>query len=326
MADQDHLAILLQGVQAWNTWRAKHVDVKPDLREADLREADLREAYLREADLERADLSGAHLYRCDLHGSHLYRANLRETDLREANLNRADLREADLRGANLQYALLVGANFERANLSNCAVYGASAWNVHLEDAIQTNLAINGPNDPIITVDDLEVAQFIYLLLDHQKLRNVITAVTLRGVLILGRFSDGGLQRLQALAAKLREMGYLPMMFDFDRPSDRNYTETVQTLAGLSRFVVADLSGPSVPQELQATVPHFKIPFVLIMGADGRPYALVKDIEEYPWVVRPPVFYADTVDLVNLTPSRIVAPAEDIYQKRQSERNDLFRRE
>jgi hypothetical protein len=69
---------------------------------------------------------------------------------------------------------------------------------------------------------------------------------------------GGLEALQAIAAKLREENYLPIIFDFQRPQDRNYTETVKTLAGLVRFIIADLSGPSVPQELYATVPHFKI--------------------------------------------------------------------
>ena len=62
------------------------------------------------------------------------------------------------------------------------------------------------------------------------------------MLILGRFSNGGLEVLEALAAMLREMKYLPIIFDFDRPSDRNYTETIMTLAGLSRFVVADRAG------------------------------------------------------------------------------------
>jgi hypothetical protein len=59
-------------------------------------------------------------------------------------------------------------------------------------------------EPVISVDDLEVAQFIYLLLNHQKLRNVLNTVTQRGVLLLGRFGDGGLEVLQTVAARLRE--------------------------------------------------------------------------------------------------------------------------
>jgi hypothetical protein len=101
------------------------------------------------------------------------------------------------------------------------VYGASVWNAKLEGAKQDNLIITPHGEPPITVDDLEIAQFIYLLLNHKKLRNVLNAVTERGVLLLGRFGGGGLEVLHALAARLREEKYLPIIFDFDRPYDRN---------------------------------------------------------------------------------------------------------
>ena len=42
---------------------------------------------------------------------------------------------------------------------------------------------------MITVDDLEVAQFIYLLLNRRKLRNVLTTLGEKAVLILGRFTE-----------------------------------------------------------------------------------------------------------------------------------------
>lgn len=66
---------------------------------------------------------------------------------------------------------------------------------------------------------------------------MLNAVTERGVLILGRFALGGRALLQSVAAELKESGYLPIIFDFDRPDDRNFTETIMTLAGLSRFNV-----------------------------------------------------------------------------------------
>jgi hypothetical protein len=167
----------------------------------------------------------------------------------------------------------------------------------------------------LTVDDLEVAQFVYLLLNHKKLRNVLNAVTERGVLLLGRFGGGGLEVLQAVAARLREEKYLPIIFDFDRPQDRNFTETVKTLAGLSRFVIADLSGPSVPLELYATIPHFKILFIPILEAGRKPFSMAVDLLEYPWVVRPPVTFASTEELLSLIPSRVIAPAEAKHQAR-----------
>src|SRR5947199_312522 len=64
MANQQQLALLRQGVTAWNTWRQQHPKIHPDLiganlSAADLSAADLREAELREADLSAADLSAA---------------------------------------------------------------------------------------------------------------------------------------------------------------------------------------------------------------------------------------------------------------------------
>ena len=215
------------------------------------------------------------------------------------------------------------ANFEEATLTNCNVYGISVWNVQLEGAKQDGLIITSDDEPTITVDNLEVAQFIYLLLNHKKLRDVFNAVTERGVLILGRFGGGGLEVLQAIAAKLRDDKYLPIIFDFERPQDRNFTETVKTLAGLSRFIIADLSGPSVPQELYATIPHFKIPFVPIIEANRKPFAMSLDLLEYPWVVRPPVTFATKEELIQLMPARVIAPAEEKHQARQKLLEELF---
>ena len=49
MANQEHLDILKQGVEAWNQWRKEHHDIQLDLSEVDLSGDDLREADLRGA-------------------------------------------------------------------------------------------------------------------------------------------------------------------------------------------------------------------------------------------------------------------------------------
>jgi hypothetical protein len=295
---------------------------------ADLSEADLRGAHLHGAHLNVADLSEANLHGADLHRADLTNANLSETDLSEANLSRANLTHANLSGANLRrtiltYSICVNTNLERTTLEGCSIYGISAWNLNLKGAKQWNLNVSAVNEPAVMVDNLEVAQFIYLLLNHKKLRNVLNAVTERGVLILGRFGGGGLEVLEAIAAKLRESKYQPFIFDFDRPADRNYTETVKTLVGLSRFVIVDLSGPSVPQELYATVPHFKIPFIPIIEEGRGQYSMVVDILEYPWVLNPPVRFVDVEHLVRAMPTQIIAPAEKRVKDRQDRLADLF---
>lgn len=311
---------------------------KANLTEANLRWADLTSAHLGFGRFDHADMTGANLTDAELWCASLQGTNLTMgtldrieasgahvmgADLSFVRLLDADLSEADLSSANLTYATLVGTNLQNARLTGCNVYGISVWDVSLEGAEQSDLTIGRGDESPVRVDDIEVAQFVHLLLDHRKLRKAISAVAERAVLILGRFSDGGLEVLEALAARLREMKYLPIIFDFDRPSGRNYTETIMALAGISRFVVADLSGASVPQELHATVPHFKIPFVPILRSGTKPYSMLVDILEYPWVVRPPVEFKDKEQLKEIVKLQIVSPAEIKHRSRQRLLKKLF---
>lgn len=298
-----------------------------DLREANLKEADLSEAFLigtylnranlSEANLSEACLIGADLQEADLNAALLLGASLNDANLRKANLCLADLSEADL-----NTAILMGITAYDANFTDCRVYGISAWDVHLDGAQQIGLIITPEGQPTITVDSLEVAQFIYLLLQYEKLRDVLNSVVERGVLILGRFGGGGLELLQAIAAKLREMKYLPIIFDFERPESRDFTETVMTLAGLSRFVIVDLSGPSVPNELRATIPHFKVPFVPIIEKGRKVYSMFSDLLGYPWVL-PPVEFINKEHLLALLASKVIDPAEEKFKERQMLLNQLF---
>lgn len=208
MPNQEHLRILKKGVEVWNKWRYENDSIKPNLSEAklqmvdlqgvDLRGADLRKVELFGANLYEADLRGADLRGADLSGTNLYVANFSEANLSEANLifasaNNSDFTRANLTKANLNRVAFVEANLEGANLSNSSIYGISAWNLRTNsDTQQLNLVITKKNEPIVTVDDIEVAQFIYLLIRHEKLRNVINSVTKKGVLILGRFGGGGI--------------------------------------------------------------------------------------------------------------------------------------
>src|SRR6266852_1453788 len=62
MANDEHVAMLKQGVAAWNAWRDENRNVlHPNLYGADLHEADLPRANLNGADLNGADLTGANL-------------------------------------------------------------------------------------------------------------------------------------------------------------------------------------------------------------------------------------------------------------------------
>jgi hypothetical protein len=128
--------------------------------------------------------------------------------------------------------------------AHCSTYGIFVWNVKLEGATQDDLVITRESEPTITVDNLKIAQFIYLLLTNVEIRDVIDTIAKKAVLILGRFTTERKAVLDALKEALRAYGYLPILFDFDKPSSQDLTETVSTLAHLSRFIIVDLTDPS----------------------------------------------------------------------------------
>ena len=120
MANPKHLAILKQGVAAWNKWRQENRETVPDLSGADLREAHL----------VGVDLIGANLAHTTLIGANLDRANLAHTtlvwaNLAGVNLDRARLDAADLTGANLSGAHLIGAWLPVVNFHGTNLHGAN---------------------------------------------------------------------------------------------------------------------------------------------------------------------------------------------------------
>jgi uncharacterized protein YjbI with pentapeptide repeats len=299
-----------------------------DFRDADLTAAKLNQAVmissrLDGATLEDADLSGAVLTSARLKRANLSGANLNATTLRWADASYADFsralmrlvnadgicaRRADLRECDLFYASLVRADLRWANLSDAHVYGVSAWDVRLEHAVQERLTITTATEPAVTVDDLQVAQFLRLILNNQRIRGVIDSLATRVVLILGRFTPPRKAVLTAVAKGLRGRGLIPVIFDFERPTTRDFTETVVTLAHLSKFIVADLTDPaSLPAELEAIVPRLAVPVVPILERGNSPYALFTDYWKYDWVLDI-VEYRSADELVKGLDKKIIAAA------------------
>ena len=177
--------------------------------------------------------------------------------------------------------------------------------------VQHNLVITKEGEPVVTVDNIEVAQFIYLLLHNEKVRDAIDTIGKKGVLLLGRFTGGRIAVLERLREELRKRDFMPMVFNFDKPETKDFTETVRLLAGLSRFVIADITNPrSAPLELQATVPEYMIPFVPILERGGEPFAMFRDlwIKHREWVLDP-IRYPSVDRLIEVLDAEIVKPAQ-----------------
>jgi hypothetical protein len=354
MANDEHVALLKQGVAAWNAWRNQNSNIRPDLSEAYLPQADLREAdfrgadlsganlklvnaklggaylgeaslweadlsgavlefaVLNEADLEFANLSGANLIQAKLVMARLTETNLTSTDLSgaylyEARLIGAHLSGADLSGADLTLATLVRTDLTDADLTGCRVYGVSAWNLKGEPK-QQNLLITPPNEPTVTVDNIEVAQFIYLMLNNQKVRDVIDTITSKVVLILGRFTQERKPVLEALREELRQRKYVPILFDFEKPRSRNTDETITLLARMARFVVAVISdSKSVLQELRAIVsdlPSVPVqPIILAMQEEPGMFDFYRNFQSFLKTHR----YASQEQLIAELGEKVIPP-------------------
>ena len=311
----------------------------PDLSGADLTELDLQELNLagarlhrtsfRYCSLSRADFRGGYLERCDLRdcslvearfdGSWLFRADFSKSSLHRACLQgancsvaqfyEADLTDADLRGANLRTATFVGTDVAGTDFAGCKVYGISAWDLLGAPRAQTALVINDDDDDlVVTADNLQVAQFVHLLLRNPQIRDVLDTVSRKLVLLLGRFTPERKAVLDALRDRLQHHDLVPVVVDFELSKQRSVTETVTLLARLAVFVIADLTEPSsLPQELQAFVPTVKVPVVPIVMAGHQPWAMFRDIAEYDWV--PPVqHYHNLTHLLDGLEDGVIMPA------------------
>jgi uncharacterized protein YjbI with pentapeptide repeats len=325
MADDEPIEILMTGVEAWNKWRYDNPGVQINLRGAPLdgadleqanlagEECDLTHAFLHDANLCGAHLSGAKVVGTNLCQARLCGADLIGADLHRANLDRADLTGADLSNANLERTILVRTKVSQATFTGCRVYGASAWDLDLTDVRdQSNLRITREDEPgRITVDNLQVAQFVYLLLHNEKIRNVIDTITSKAVLILGRFSPERKIILDRLREELRRRNYVPIMFDFEKAKSRDTVETIRILAGMAKFVIADLTdAKSVLQELQAIVPNLPSVAVrfIMMKAQLEP-GMLDHIRHFPWVVQGAFEYENAEEVIASIKDSILDPVE-----------------
>jgi hypothetical protein len=282
-----------------------------NLAHANLTGAQLVKANLRNANLHDANLGGANLT-----GAYLENANLCRTDLYETTLEKAHLEAANLQGTQL-----AKTDFRGADLTGCRVYGLSAWDIKVDqETRQQDLRIvyemtetkeeHAPELGEVTVDDLQVAQFIYLLLNNDRIRNVVDTVTSKVVLILGRFTPERKAVLNAVRDELRKRDYVPVIFDFEKPRHRDLTETVRTLASLAKFVIADLTDPSsLPHELATIVPNLpSVPIQPILLVSQREYAMYEHFTPYPWVLDIVPYQPETESWANLV-ERVIGPAE-----------------
>ncbi|WP_063194263.1 toll/interleukin-1 receptor domain-containing protein [Bradyrhizobium sp. AT1] len=204
MTNADHLAILKQGVQAWNAWRRTQnspiefygINLEgADLSGFDLRNADFSRAILHQTSLEGADLTGANLFQAELIEAELASAVIRNANLSGADLSAADLTNVDFTGSDLDaadlswsrlldtklidtdltLARLRSPEFRGVNLSKSILDGTLFADVNLSSAIGLATCVHrGPS----------IIDHITLQVSGELPKQFLTGIGLQEALIL----------------------------------------------------------------------------------------------------------------------------------------------
>lgn len=305
----DPADVILRGAATWNAWRRQ---ANPYLYFSSPRWYDcpgpngVQIKGANRLDFSGMDLSGAQIHRAFAEGLNLRGARFVGAHFEEGDFSRADFSGATFRDTRFNKTILTDACFDGASFVNCnlnrvnltrasfrveeitetVVYGIAAWDLQVDErSKQSRLVVERTYElysdfiasgrvPLM-VDDIELAQFVHYLANHKRVRSMIDVLTDRGVLLLGRFADGGLDLLYELRDALLARGYRPMIFDFARPDSLSMTETVVTMAALSKLIVVDLSGPSVPWELGNALSQLPRPVI----AFGPRFAMAGDLKD-----------------------------------------------
>ena len=299
-----------------------------DLSAANLGGADLRAAYLNHATLLEADLSRANLSTAIATDARFERARLFGTKFKEANLSGAsfvwadlvqvDLTKADLSRANLSYTRMAECDLTQTRLVDCIVTGIRVTHLSLEGAKQSNLALAFGNTYPISLDDLEIAQFVSIILESEKIASTIGSPFARLVLILGCFAAERKTLLDAMRGALTDAGYQVVAIDFSNATLRQDSRILSSLAGLARFAIAEISEPrGVLQALVSIVESAPpVPIQIVHEQGARPGRLNESMKQYDWVFAPRS-YKDSGDLVKLL-------REDIIGDSQAKAKELLR--
>lgn len=305
--------------------------IKANLNDAILIDTDFREAHfiqasLTNANFSRAKLSFVRMVEVDcsnssfafanltnalLINSNFTNANFRNAQLITANMAGAILQNSNLRECNLSGTNLTNADLSYADISKANIYGVSVWNVNTNGLIQEDLEIkNDQNEVLLTMDDIVIAQFLFLISHNANLARIIDKITSKVVLILGRFTPERKIILDELKNQLRLRGYVPVIFDFEKPKSRDLTETIGLIGRMAKFIVADLTdAKSIPQELSELIPNnpsLVIRPIILKG--NLEYSMFEHWKNYPWVLD--VYKYESIEsLKNSITTVIIEPVE-----------------
>ncbi len=324
MANQDQIEILKKGVDYWNNWRKVYPKKIIDLQGFDFTTIEKKYSYdtngnKYECQLWRINFNDANLSNSIF--SHIYfletdfsNSNLEGSYFNDCMLKACNLSNSNMQNSNLKGCKFVLSNLSHSNLSESQVFGSSVWKTKLDGAIQRNLVITSPTQSTITLDDIELAQFIYNLISSEKLTKQINTINQKVVLILGRFQPKQKKIIDSIRSIVRRKNFIPIVFDFKNP-DRTVDETVGLLARMSRFVIADLTNAkSILQELRGFVPDLpSVPVLPIIHESDFEHGMLDFFKRFPWFLNIERYRSEK-QLTENFDELIISPVDDYLNK------------
>jgi uncharacterized protein YjbI with pentapeptide repeats len=247
------------------------------------------------SDMKNSELNHCTFDNCNFEKANLINSNFNFSKLTDcifkgSNLSKSEqfstiYNNCSILDTSIMWSKLIETTFIESRIFNSKIFGAAIWNVKILNSETKNLIITKNDEPEIKIDNIEVAQFIYLILNNQKIRDVITTLTSKIVLILGRFTDERLKILESIKEVLILEGFVPVLFTFEKSPKRDLTETIQLLANISKLVIADVSdSKSIPQELSHIIPSTpSLPIQPIIVAEQKEYSMFEHWNRYEWV-------------------------------------------
>ena len=92
-----------------------------------------------------------------------YNCKFEDADLSYCSAEETSFSNSKLINTKLENIRFVSNDFSDANLVGCSIYGISSWDLNLNNSVQKDLIITKKEQPEITVDNIELAQFLYLI-------------------------------------------------------------------------------------------------------------------------------------------------------------------
>lgn len=296
---------------------------KVDFSYSSLRGLTFTNCNFRKANFSNADLRNTNFTNCIFSGTNLIHANLGAASFKGSQIENSNFSDSNcfnvtisnctLTDSALLWAKLIETEIVNSRLVNCRIYGASIWNIDIRNTIQSNIIITQSSEPTISIDNIEVAQFLHLLIVNKKIRNIIDSLTSKVVLILGRFTPERKAVLDSIKLQLSQHNYVPVIFDFQKPNSKDFIEPVLLLAQLAKFVIADFSDAKIIlEEITAIARNTSTVIVPILQKGEFEPVTLKNLKVNHKSITKTYYYNDINHLIDTQFEKIIKNASLLF--------------